>query len=118
MKADLLEFIQQTGVEMKYLFNGFIGALVWSLYKKLRFAEALRQIFIGSIVAGYVTPLIAFKEAIPLQYMAALSFVVGMMGMVIIDSIYKYIINKVKQLRKGKETIMREEIADTPIEQI
>jgi uncharacterized membrane protein YeaQ/YmgE (transglycosylase-associated protein family) len=80
MKFDLFELLEKTGIEYRYLINGFVGALVWSVYKKLRFTEALRQIIIGSIVAGYITPLIAYKEAIPIEYMAALSFIVGMMG--------------------------------------
>lgn len=107
---DILQFLEDLGIEYKYLLNGFIGAVVWSLYKKLRFMEALRQVIIGSIVAGYITPLIAYKESIPIEYMAALSFVVGMMGMVIIDSVYKYIVNKIRQLRKGKEVIYQEEV--------
>lgn len=105
MKFNLLEFIQETGIEYRYVVNGFIGALVWSLYKKLKFTEALRQIIIGSIVAGYITPLIAYREAIPLQYMAALSFIVGMMGMVIIDSIYKYIVGRYKQYKAGRQVL-------------
>lgn len=109
MRFDFIKFLEETGVDYRYLLNGFIGAVVWSLYKKLKFTEALRQILIGSIVAGYITPLIAYREAIPVQYMAALSFVIGMMGMVIIDSIYKYIVNKVRQIRRGKEEIFREQ---------
>jgi uncharacterized membrane protein YeaQ/YmgE (transglycosylase-associated protein family) len=109
MKFDFLKFLEDTGIEYKYLINGFVGALIWSIYKKLRFTEALRQIIIGSAVAGYITPLVAYKEAIPIEYMAALSFVIGMMGMVIIDSIYKYIYNRVKEMRKGKEVIFKEE---------
>jgi uncharacterized membrane protein YeaQ/YmgE (transglycosylase-associated protein family) len=105
---NIIKLLEETGVQYRYLINGFVGALVWSIYKKLRFMEALRQIVIGSVVAGYITPLIAYKEAIPLEYMAALSFIVGMMGMVIIDSIYKFIVNKVRQIKKGKEALMEE----------
>lgn len=108
MKNDLLRFIEEQGIGLKYLINGFLGAVVWSFYKQLKFLEALRQIFIGSIVAGYITPLIANKEGIAPEFMAALSFVVGMMGMLIIDAIYKYIANKIKQVKKGKEAIEEE----------
>jgi hypothetical protein len=115
MRYDVLRFLQDTGIEYRYLINGFIGAIVWSLYKKLKFTEALRQILIGSIVAGYITPLVAMKESIPIEYMAALSFIIGMMGMVIIDSIYKYIVNKVKELKRGKEEILKQEITENEI---
>lgn len=109
MKFDLLKFLEDIGIGYKYLLNGFIGAIVWSMYKKLKFWEAMRQIFIGSIVAGYITPLIAYKEEIPIEFMAALSFIIGMMGMIVIDSIYKYIANKVKQIKVGKKVLSDEE---------
>lgn len=95
MKLDqLLKFLDSLGIGYKYLINGFIGAFVWSMYKKLKFWEALRQIIIGSLVAGYVTPLIAYGEKIAPEYMAALSFIVGMMGMILIDSVYKWLKDK------------------------
>lgn len=109
MKFDFFKLLESLGVGYKYLINGFIGALVWSIYKKLKFIEALRQIIIGSLVAGYVTPLIAYGEKIAPEYMAALSFVVGMMGMIIIDSVYKYIRDKVKLFKKLRELTKLEE---------
>jgi uncharacterized membrane protein YeaQ/YmgE (transglycosylase-associated protein family) len=102
MESGFFKFLEELGISYKYVLNGFIGALIWSLYKRLKFLEALRQILIGSVVAGYITPLIAHEEKIPAPYMSSLSFVIGMMGMVIIDSIYKYIVNKVKIYKKGK----------------
>jgi hypothetical protein len=108
VEMNFFDFLNEVGIGYKYLLNGFIGAVVWSIYKKLKLIEALRQILIGSIVAGYITPLIAYKEAIPIEYMAALSFIIGMMGMIIIDGIYKYIVNKVRMFRKGKETLNKE----------
>ena len=108
MNFNIFDFLNDLGIGYKYLLNGFIGAVVWSIYKKLKLIEALRQILIGSIVAGYITPLIAYKEAIPIEYMAALSFIIGMMGMIIIDGIYKYIAGKIKTFRKGKEKIVEE----------
>lgn len=109
MKLEIVKFLEEIGIGYKYLINGFVGALVWSIYKKMRFLEAVRQIAIGSIVAGYITPLIAYKEEIPVELMSALSFVVGMMGMIIIDSIYKYVVLKVKQYKKGKELVVSNE---------
>jgi hypothetical protein len=44
--------------------------------------------------------------------MAALSFIIGMMGMIIIDGIYKYIVGKVRAFRKGKE-ILNEELENS-----
>lgn len=115
MNFNFFDFLNEVGIGYKYLINGFIGAVIWSVYKKLRLIEALRQILIGSIVAGYITPLVAYKEAIPIEYMAALSFIIGMMGMIIIDGIYKFIANKIKTFRKGKEIINKEELENSEI---
>lgn len=115
MNFNFFDFLNEVGIGYKYLINGFIGAVIWSVYKKLKLIEALRQILIGSVVAGYITPLIAYKEAIPIEYMAALSFIIGMMGMIIIDGIYKFIANKIKTFRKGKEIINKEELENSEI---
>lgn len=109
MKNDFFKFLEDLGIGYKYIINGFIGSVVWSFYKKLKFLEALRQVFIGSLVAGYVTPLIAHAESIPPEFLSALSFVVGMMGMIIIDTIYKYIKNKVNAFKKGSKIVSDEE---------
>lgn len=103
MKAEILKILEEMGIGYKYLINGLIGAFVWSLYKKLKFMEALRQMFIGSIVAGYLTPLIANKENISPELMGSLSFVVGMLGMIIIDTIYKYVAEKIRLFKKAKK---------------
>ena len=114
MKIELLTFLESIGIGYKYLINGFIGALVWSIYKKLRILEALRQILIGSVVAGYITPLVAYKEDIPIEYMSALSFIIGMMGMIIIDSIYKYIVAAVAKYKKAKKLLKDSETKAEP----
>jgi hypothetical protein len=110
---NFFEVLSDMGIGYRYLINGFVGAMVWSLYKKLRLIEALRQILIGSIVAGYITPLVAYKEAIPIEYMAALSFIIGMMGMIILDGVYKYIVGRIRTFRKGKELINKEEFENS-----
>lgn len=115
MKFDVLKFLEDIGIGYKYLINGFIGAILWAAYKKLKFWEAMRQILIGSIMAGYVTPLIAYKENIPVEMSAGLSFIVGMMGMVIIDSIYKYVVNKAKQISAGKKALEENDLENSEI---
>ena len=110
MDNGFLKFLSDIGIDYKYVLNGFIGAIIWSIYKKLKFWDAVRQVFIGSVVAGYVTPLIAYKENIPITYVSALSFIVGMMGLVIVDSIYKYIVNKIKIFKRGKKASLETEI--------
>jgi len=108
MKFDIVKFLENLGIGYKYLINGFIGAIVWSIYKKLRFIEAVRQIIIGSLVAGYITPMIAYGERIAPEYMAALSFVVGMLGMIIIDSIYKWVKDKFFMFKKVRQLMKLE----------
>lgn len=109
MKFDILKFLDGLGIGYKYLINGLVGAIVWSIYKKLKFLEALRQIIIGSLVAGYVTPLIAYGEKIAPEYVSALSFIVGMMGMILVDSVYKFIKDKVILFKKLKYLTRLEE---------
>jgi uncharacterized membrane protein YeaQ/YmgE (transglycosylase-associated protein family) len=111
MKDDVVKFISSLGIGYKYLVNGFVGALVWSIYKKLRFIDALRQILVGSLVAGYITPLIAYGENIAPQYMSALSFVVGMMGMMLVDTVYKWLRDKIIVFKRMKKLISAEEEA-------
>jgi uncharacterized BrkB/YihY/UPF0761 family membrane protein len=110
MKENFFQFLEELGIGYKYLINGFVGALVWSLYKKLPFVEAVRQMVIGSIVAGYVTPLVAHQQSLPIEHMAALSFIVGMMGMIIIESIYQYIKGLIIQFKKGRTQVLKEEL--------
>ena len=83
-------------LSVKYLINGIVGATVWSIYKKSKFLDALRQIFVGGIIAGYATPIIADKLSAP--FVGFLSFTVGMTGMIVIDVIYNWFIKKIKLL--------------------
>lgn len=103
MKNDILGFLDDMGLGWKYALNGFIGGLIWSMYRKSKFWEALRQVFIGGIVSGYFTPVIVAKTNMGLSFIGFTSFVVGMLGMVIVDSIYKYVY---KLIKRWKEAII------------
>lgn len=97
MKQAILNFLENLGIVWTYLINGLIGGLIWSLYKKSKFWEAFRQVIIGGVVSGYFTPVIAKKANMDLSIMGFTSFVVGMLGMVIIDSFYKYVLANYKK---------------------
>ena len=103
MKDELLHFLSELGLVWKYTINGLIGGLIWSMYKKSKFWEAFRQIIIGGVVSGYFTPVIVSKTNTDLSFIGFTSFVIGMLGMVIIDSIYKYVI---KLIRKWRDAII------------
>lgn len=103
MKYDFLKFLDDLGLVWKYALNGFIGGLIWSMYKKSKFWEAFRQIIIGGIVSGYFTPVIVAKTGMDLSYIGFTSFVIGMLGMVIVDSLYKYLAGLIK---KWKDAIV------------
>lgn len=96
MKNDFLSFFAQLGLVWKYVVNGAVGGLVWSIYKKSKFWEAFRQVFVGSIVSGYATPFIV--EQFSVKDAGFISFVVGMIGMVIVEIIYKWGAKKIKLL--------------------
>lgn len=87
------QFLENIGIAWKYVINGLIGATIWSIYKKDKFLTSVRQIIIGGVVAGYCTPILTSKIGLSLEYVGFTSFVIGMLGMVIIDSLYKYAIS-------------------------
>lgn len=103
MKFDIFSLLDDLGLVWKYAINGFIGGLIWSMYKKSKFWEAFRQIIIGGIVSGYFTPVIVSKASMEMSFVGFTSFVIGMLGMVIVDSIYKYV---VKLIKKWKDAIV------------
>lgn len=99
MKEDLLRLLDDLGLVWKYALNGLIGGLIWSVYKKSKFWEAFRQILIGGVVSGYFTPVIIAKTSMEMELIGFTSFLIGMLGMVILDSIYKYAIDVIKKWR-------------------
>jgi hypothetical protein len=99
MKDEIISFLTDLGIGWKHLINGFIGAFIWSIYRKSKFVESLRQVLIGGFVSAYFTPVVAEKTDLGLEFIGFTSFVIGMLGMVIIDSTYKYIIDKIKKYR-------------------
>lgn len=96
-KNSLIEFLDKLGLVWNFALNGLIGGIVWSIYKKSKFWEAVRQMVIGSIIAGYLTPVIKAKTGMSDQLMGCTSFVVGMTGMVLVDVIYKYVVKSIKK---------------------
>lgn len=103
MKHSFLEFLESLGLGWKYALNGLIGGAIWSLYKKSKIIEGIRQVVIGGVVSGYFTPVIVAKSNMDLAFVGFTSFIVGMLGMIIVDNIYKYVVDKIK---KWKEAII------------
>lgn len=108
MKHDFFKMLDDLGIAIKYLINGLIGGFIFSLYKRSKFWEAVRQIVIGGFVAGYFTPVIVKRTEMDMSFVGFTSFVVGMTGMVIIDSIYKYVATRVKKWRDATVKYIRE----------
>lgn len=103
MKNDFFLFMENLGLGWKFFINGLIGGVIWSLYKKSKIIEAVRQIIIGGVVAGYFTPVIVSHTSMGMETVGFTSFVIGMTGMVVVDSIYKYV---VKMVKKWKEAMI------------
>jgi len=101
MKNEFFSLFEQLGLAWKYLLDGLIGGLVWSVYKKSKFWESVRQIFVGGVVSGFTTPFIVEKTS--LSDAGFISFVVGMIGMVIIEVVYKWGVGKLKLLFSNAE---------------
>lgn len=96
-KNGFIEFLDKLGLMWNFALNGLIGGFVWSLYKKLPIWESIRQMVIGTFIAGYLTPVIKMKTGMNDQLMGCVSFAVGIVGMVIVDSIYKYVVKTIKK---------------------
>jgi hypothetical protein len=101
MRNDIFGFFDQLGLVWKYLVNGFVGGLVWAVYKKSKFWEGIRQVFVGGLVSGYATPFIVERTSV--KDAGFISFVVGMIGMVLIEVLYKWAGNKLKLLFSNQE---------------
>jgi hypothetical protein len=101
MKNDFLSFFDQLPAVLKYAVNGLVGGFVWALYKKLKFWAALRQIVIGAILSAYSTPFIASKTS--LSTAGFTSFVIGIIGMSLIEILYKWAVGKLKILFDNNE---------------
>lgn len=99
MKNDFLRMLDELGIAFKYLLNGLIGGFIFSLYKRSKFWKAVRQIIIGGVVAGYFTPVIIKRTEMDMSFVGFTSFVIGMTGMVIIDSAYRMVSSKIKKWR-------------------
>lgn len=89
--------LDNLGIGIKYLINGVIGAIIWAIYRKAKIVDAIRQVIIGGVVAGYFTPVIIAKTNMQMEFVGFTSFVVGMLGMVIIDTIYKTVADKIRK---------------------
>jgi len=96
MRGDLFGLLDQLGLAWQNLLNGLIGAAVWAIHKKTTFGTALRQIFIGALVAGYSTPFLS-KE-LSIHETGFLGFVIGTIGMVLVDNLYLWLSKKIKLL--------------------
>jgi uncharacterized membrane protein YeaQ/YmgE (transglycosylase-associated protein family) len=103
MKNSIIEALANLGLVWNFALNGFIGGTIWSIYKKSKFWESIRQMIVGAFVAGYLTPVIKAKTGMSDQLMGCTSFVVGMLGMVIVDSLYKHV---TKLIKKYKEAVI------------
>jgi hypothetical protein len=96
MKGDLFGLLDQLGLAWQNIVNGVIGSTVWALHKKAKFGVAIRQIFIGAMVAGYTTPFVSKEFSI--RDIGFVSFVIGTVGMVLLDTLYVWISKKIKLL--------------------
>jgi hypothetical protein len=96
MRNEIVTFLNDLGIGWKYLIGGFLGALTYSIHKKSSFWQSCRQIFVGSLISGYSTPLIASK--LSLASTGFISFTLGMVGMVFIEMLIGWISKKLKLL--------------------
>jgi len=107
MKHNFFQFLEQLGIPLNYVINGIIGGFIYSLYRKEKFWSGVRQIIIGGVISGYFTPVIIAKTSMSSPYIGFTSFVLGMTGMVVIDSLYKYVLKLIKKLKLVEEVLSK-----------
>lgn len=105
MDNNFLGFLDHLGLMWRYAVNGLIGGFIWSIYKKSKFIESFRQILAGGVVSGYFTPVIVHKVNMDMSMIGFTSFVIGMLGMVIIDTTYKYFVAVLKKWRETASSL-------------
>lgn len=94
---EIINQFEEVGIPFKYLINGLVGGFIWSVYQKSKFIDGLRQTIIGGTVSAYTTPLIIEQSSLGPGFIGFTCFVVGLLGMVIIDSIYKWGVSFLKK---------------------
>lgn len=104
MKDTLLKFLNEIGIVWQYLLSGVLGAAVWSIHKKKKFWDSVRNIISGGIVSSYATPFIANKVDVNLSF---LGFLVGIVGMNVLDELYLVIVKNRGKLRDIFKTIFQ-----------
>lgn len=108
-RNEFIRTLDEFGIVFKYLVNGLIGGIVFSIYKKSKFWEAIRQVFIGGMVSGYFTPVIVKQANLSVETVGFMSFVVGILGMSIIDSFYKQCVIYLKKIKIIKKILLKDD---------
>lgn len=98
---NVFSFMDSLGLVWKYAINGLIGGFIWSLYKKSKLLESVRQVLIGGVVSGYFTPVIMQKTNMDMATVGFTSFVIGMLGMAIVDTLYQYCVSLLKRWKNS-----------------
>lgn len=92
------------GIDLGLLMAGFFGALILALSTKNQTpGKAISSIFAGAICANYLTPVALnfMPEVVQTNAKYGTAFVMGFIGLKVLEIIYDIISNKLKT-RKGK----------------
>ena len=105
MKNNVVDFLQAIGISWSSAISGVVGGAVLSIYRKDNFWNSVRNIFTGGVVSGYFTPVLQNYYSVNPQFIGFISFVCGIVGMVVIDCIYKYISSNTKKWKEAFKII-------------
>lgn len=98
----LLEIVNALGIKVGALIAGVAGALVSMAYESdLKPRRALVLIAVGTIAAGYVTPLFAHLLGFGPELTNAISFLVGLIGM----KLFGLVLNILDAVRKDPSVL-------------
>lgn len=96
----LIHFLENSYLN---LISGLVGAIAWSLYKKQNLWVAIRNIISGSLASVFLTPTVA--EILKLNE-NFLSFIIGIVGMTLIEEIFVKNKDKIINALKAAFSVM------------
>lgn len=102
MKNIMIKILEEIGVAWQYAISGVLGAFAWSVHKKKKFWDGLRNIFCGGVVSAYATPFLANNLNVNLSF---LGFLVGIVGMNVLDEMYLLVVKNKGKLQEIFKTI-------------
>lgn len=89
-KNDALFWLNAAGLQVASMVAGMTGAMVSLVHEKqISRRRMFAILLVGTVAAGYLTPLVSHLTGMPEKMANSLAFLVGLMSMKITDALLK-----------------------------